>query len=262
MAATAPTIGTGIWTKIAGGAATITTPSSPTTTITGLSAGTYTFRWTVTNGACSAFDDVVITIVSGPTASNAGPDQSWCLATIVTLAGNSPVLGTGVWSKISGPAGAVITNAALNNTTVTGLVPGSYVFRWTISLAGCTSTTDDVTINIYDNPTVSNAGPDQTICGTTVTMAANVPAIGTGTWTKVSGTGGTITNVNLATTTITGLTPGTYIFRWTIASGPCPSSSDDVQVVVDPAPTTSNAGAVPSYGYGSLPAAEYRRYTG
>lgn len=37
------------WTKQSGGAATITSPSSDTTTVTGLSEGTYVFRMTVTN---------------------------------------------------------------------------------------------------------------------------------------------------------------------------------------------------------------------
>ncbi|MGV3630664.1 MAG: GEVED domain-containing protein [Bacteroidota bacterium] len=61
--------GTGAWTCIAGcGGVSITTPSSPTSAVTGLTIGTpSTFRWTVTRSGCTAAsDDVVITTVAGP----------------------------------------------------------------------------------------------------------------------------------------------------------------------------------------------------
>lgn len=61
MAAQAPTAGTGTWTLISG-TATITTPSSRTTTVTGIPIGTSaTLRWTVVSGGCSTSDDVVLT---------------------------------------------------------------------------------------------------------------------------------------------------------------------------------------------------------
>jgi hypothetical protein len=64
------TISSYAWTKVLGGAATITSPSSASTTVTGLVAGSYTFRCTVTDddGASTA-DDVVITVNPAPPAS-------------------------------------------------------------------------------------------------------------------------------------------------------------------------------------------------
>lgn len=57
------TISTKTWTKISGGAATITDNTSYTTTITGLVAGTYIFRLTVVdNSSGTTFDDVTITV--------------------------------------------------------------------------------------------------------------------------------------------------------------------------------------------------------
>ncbi|MBK6347069.1 MAG: hypothetical protein IPF68_14250 [Bacteroidales bacterium] len=41
-----------------GGAGTLATPSDPTTTLKGLSAGTYVFRWTISNGTCTPVADV------------------------------------------------------------------------------------------------------------------------------------------------------------------------------------------------------------
>jgi hypothetical protein len=64
------TIASYAWTKVLGGAATIVSPSSASTNITGLVAGSYTFRCTVTDddGASTA-DDVVITVNPAPPAS-------------------------------------------------------------------------------------------------------------------------------------------------------------------------------------------------
>jgi predicted peptidase len=51
------------WTKLSGNSATITSPTSSSTGITGLSLGTYVFRLTVTdNLGGTAFDDVTVTV--------------------------------------------------------------------------------------------------------------------------------------------------------------------------------------------------------
>lgn len=236
--------GTGQWTLVSGpNTPTITSPSSPTTTVTGLIPGTYIFQWTISNGVCSTNSNVTITIASGPTPANAGPDQNLCLLTSTNLLANTPTLGTGQWTYVSGPAGYTITDPLIANTSVTGLVPGVYVFRWTTNFSNCTPSTDDVQVTVYANPTVAAAGTDQTICSSTVTMAGNTPAIGNGQWARISGPNTpTITTPSSPLTTITGLIPGTYIFQWTITNGVCPSSADNVQIVVDPIPTASAAG--------------------
>lgn len=54
------------WSKVSGGSATITSPNSDTTTVTGLSVGTYTFRLTSANasGGLVATRDVTVNVVS------------------------------------------------------------------------------------------------------------------------------------------------------------------------------------------------------
>ena len=244
LAGNTPAIGTGQWSLASGpNTPVITNASSPNTTVTGLIPGTYLFDWTVTNGSCVSTSTVTITIVTGPTQADAGPDQNFCLATTATLAGNTPTLGTGQWSLVSGPNTPVITNPSSPNTTVTGLVPGVYTFRWSINFSNCAASIDDVQITIYDNPTVADAGTDQTICSSIVTVAGNAPVVGSGTWTMVSGPNSpVISNPASPSTTINGLVPGTYTFRWTITNGNCPPSADDVEITVAPFPTPSNAG--------------------
>ena len=134
MTGNTPAIGTGMWSFVSGpNTPVITAPSSPSATINGLIPGTYTFRWTITNGSCSSNDDVLIIINSFPTTAVAGPDQELCVVTSTTMAGNAPVTGIGQWSLVSGPNTPTITDPALNNTTITGLIPGTYIFRWTIT---------------------------------------------------------------------------------------------------------------------------------
>lgn len=110
----------------------------------------------------------------------------------MTLAANTPTTGTGQWSIISGAGGSFTggsgnpSNSSISNPTFSGVAGTAYVLRWTISNSPCTASTDDVNVTFNQNPTLANAGPDQTgapTCGlTTVTLAANTPSIGTGSW--------------------------------------------------------------------------------
>ncbi|TWV96316.1 PKD domain-containing protein [Chitinophaga pinensis] len=67
-----------------------------------------------------------------------------------------PATGTGTWTQASGPNTANIVNPAANNTSVTGLVAGTYTFRWTITNPPCTPSTDDVLIIINTAPVANN----------------------------------------------------------------------------------------------------------
>ena len=81
-----------------------------------------------------------------PTTANAGTDiNPACGVTTATLAGNTPTVGTGAWSVVSGTA--TITTSFSPTSGVTGLaVPGTATLRWTISNPPCTPSTDDVVI--------------------------------------------------------------------------------------------------------------------
>jgi len=82
----------------------ISTPTSATTAILGTDVGSYTFRWTISNGTCTpSTDDVVVTVDNTATTPNAGINQEVCNASSFTLAGNTISTGTGTWSQTSGP---------------------------------------------------------------------------------------------------------------------------------------------------------------
>ncbi|MGV3613437.1 MAG: gliding motility-associated C-terminal domain-containing protein [Fluviicola sp.] len=78
-------------------------------------------------------------------------------------------------------------------------------------------------------PTTANAGPDQSGCGTTYTMAANVPVVGQGYWTVISGAGN-FSNMNTAASTVSALNAGTNTYSWTIYTDGCHASSDQISI--------------------------------
>ena len=242
-----PAAGSGVWSLVSGpNTPTITTPLSPSTTVSGMITGVYTFRWSITNGVCApSNDNVQVTIFALPTSSSAGPDQNLCNVTSTSLAGNTPAIGTGLWTRISGPNTPTITSPASPTTTLTGMIPGTYVYRWSVTNGVCAVSADDVQINIFALPTSSNAGTDQSLCNvTSTTLSGNNPVVGSGTWSLVSGPNTPLISApNSANSNVSSLINGVYVFRWTVTSGVCASSVDEVQITVFSPATVSTAGA-------------------
>ncbi len=161
MNANNPTVGTGAWTQVSGPVtATITTPSSPTTGISGMTTvGSYVFQWTISNAPCTpSSSTVTITRNGTPTTANAGPDQTRCITPgSATMAANTASVGTGAWAQVSGPVTATITTPSSPTTTITGMTTaGTYTFQWTISNSPCTPSSDQVDIIINTAPIVIN----------------------------------------------------------------------------------------------------------
>ncbi len=232
---------TGTWTTAGDGtfsnandeAATYTPGTNDITT------GTVTLTWTIDNGVCTpTADNVTITIDPTPTTANAGTDQTIC-GDNTTLNGNTPTNGTGQWTQTAGTG--TITTDTDENTTVTTLSTGTNTFVWTITSGACGTSTDAVDITAEAPPTTADAGSAQTVCADNTTLSATAATIGTGTWTVISGSG-TFGNANDEGTTVTGLTAGANVFRWTTSNGSCPTSTDEVTITSEQVPTTAAAG--------------------
>ena len=230
LAANAVPNGIGTWTIMSGAAGGFVDVNIQTTIFHGVSGTTYNLQWTISNGVCpGTSDNVTIQFKTPPTVATAGADQTLC-STTATLAGNSPTTGTGQWTIMSGVGGGFALDT--DPTTIfSGAAGKTYVLQWTISNGVCTPSSDQVTIKLDANPLpVADAGTPQTLCATSATLAANAATTGTGTWTIMSGAGGSFVNANSPTTVFNGVSGTTYDLQWTISNGVCPSTSDKVQI--------------------------------
>lgn len=143
--ATPPSIGTGTWTLFSGTGA-IATPNQPTTAVSGLSIGANLFLWSIINPGCISSATTCLIRSPNPTAANAGPSQTICVSSGSTsLNGNTPTVGVGTWSVISGSG--TVTSPNSPTSTVTGLTVGTTILQWNIA-AGC-SPTSSSTVAIY-----------------------------------------------------------------------------------------------------------------
>ncbi len=177
------TIASYAWTRISGpNTPTIVSPSSASTNVTGLIAGTYVFRLTVTdNLGATGFDEITITVNTPPTA-NAGADQSITLpASSVTLSGSGTdpdgTIASYAWTRISGPNTPTIVSPSSASINVTGLIAGTYVFRLTVTDNLGATGFDEITVTVNATAvpiTVSITSPanNATVSGST-TIAAN-----------------------------------------------------------------------------------------
>lgn len=255
------TIASYAWTKVSGPAAgTITSATSASTTVTGLTAGTYKFELKVTdNAGAIARDTMQVTVNAANVApvANAGTDKTITLPTnTVTLTGTGTdtdgTIASYAWTKLSGPTSGAITSATSASTTVTGLVAGVYKFELKVTDNGAAIGRDtvQVTVNAAANVApVANAGTDKTIAlptSTTTLTGTGTDADGTiasYAWTKVSGPATlNIISATAATTNLTALVNGVYLFELKVTDNSGAIGKDTVQVTVTGTTNTPYSG--------------------
>lgn len=247
----------GTWSQISGPSTiTFSNINNPNAVATGFTtaASSYELQWTVSylhpGPSCSAtISDTVMIATNNATASsssNAGPDACYPSGTSsFNLSANTPgTLETGIWT-VTPSAGVVIADENDPNTMVTVPGNGTYVFTWAIETITrlCEPNRSTVSVTIANTPPAANAGPDQEICGTTITMAATPSSGGIGTWTRISGVGGyTISDEHDPNAVFTFAYSGFYIFRWTINADVCGVAFDDINLTIGIPPIAANAG--------------------
>lgn len=232
-------------------------------------SGASTYNWTFPAGTVitSGAGTNSVTVTMGTTGGNISvvPSGSCGTATASNKTisiGNVPAdAGT-----ISGPASAC--NGSSGNTYSIAAVSGATSYTWTLPdgavissgestnvisvtfgtssgtitvkpVNGCgEGTSSSTTVTLTSDAPIANAGPDQYISVTTATLAANAAGSATGQWTVESGTA-VFVNANSPTTSISGLSVGENILKWTI-TGSCSASSDKVSIFVGGVPPTSS----------------------
>jgi hypothetical protein len=250
---------TATWSTVSGpGFVSFANPGAAVTGATFSLAGTYVLQLAAGDGALSRSDTVTVT-VNSPTNTapvvNAGVDQTITLPSGTAVAGsvtddgrpNPPGAVSVTWSQVDGPGIATFASPDAVATDVNFSFPGTYTLRLTAN-DGALSTSDDVVVVVNDIPNVApivNAGADQAIAlpgGATLDGTVtddgrpNPPGTVAVSWSKVTGPGAvTFANADAASTSATFSTAGTYVLRLAANDGAL-SSSDDVTIVVNPAP--------------------------
>ncbi len=238
----------GTWSFVSGPPGAIITANSGNNAIvsgliTTLVPAVYRFRYSLPDiGNCPASsDDIIFTNYLSPSQANSGGNRTVCSdETSVTLSGNTPSMGTASWLFQSGPNNPVsgLSNNVSSDTILNNLVPGIYVYQYRVRTnAVCPVSTENIQII---KQAKANAQADSRICNVSVVnLDANVPLTGQGTWSYISGAlaPGAVhfSDTHNPASSVSGLVPGVYIFRWTIDTiGTCTANYDDIQVTIDP----------------------------
>lgn len=221
------------------------TGSGTSTTVTGLSPGTYSFAVTNALGCTSAASaNVVINAQpETPSAPVVGViTQPTCALSTGSVA-FSGLPATGTWTLTRTPGNVSVTGTGTTRT-VSGIIPGTYTFT-VANAAGCISTNSaEVVINLQ--PVTPSAPVIGTITHPTCDLSTgsilleNMPA--NGEWTLIRYPGGISSTGTGSSTTISSLTSGTYNFAVTNADG-CTSLVSG-NATINPQPPTPTAPVV------------------
>ncbi|HSB93950.1 MAG TPA: PKD domain-containing protein [Flavitalea sp.] len=183
---------------------------------------------------------------------SAGADVSTKTGTAKAVVNGNATDGDGtiwkyIWRKVSGPSGAKMVDSLSKTLTVTGLTTaGTYVYKLISADNNVYWNTDEVKILVTAGAAtgnvapVANAGSDKTVTlpTTSVSLSGTGSSDADGTiasysWTKVSGPGGgTISAPTAASTTISSLVAGTYIYRLTVKDNAGATDTDDMTIDV------------------------------
>ncbi len=236
ITAATPQVGTGYWTSTT---STISDPNSSNTMVS-LVNGINVFTWTLSNDACEDYssDELIIEYTSSPTeeAQILIDDIEICASDLsdIQLAAQNPNQSTGMWTMVTGPDVVMIENPNSIQTSVTDLVPGTYVFAWTLSAGSCVDfSMDQITVEVVAVPDEDAMVIESEIvtCNTeNVTIEALTSAFGTGSWT--SPTGAIIVSPNDAVSQVTNLQVGENIFVWSLSNGVCEDYSQDFMTII------------------------------
>ncbi len=232
-----PGANTGTWSSAVVGVS-FDNESAFSTNVNDLPLGASTLTWTISNGVCSTFDDVVITNAS--VTSVAGTTQNLCDIATATLSGNNPSLivnnmtNVGTWTIA--PIGASFNDATLFNTEVSSLTAGENTLTWTVSNDYC-SDASDVSVWVAFSPTV-NVQPialQELILGATATMTFDVSGTDLNYQWRKGGSdlvdGGTIAGSQTATLTITGVLAGDAGSYDCVVSNDCNTVTSEASIL-------------------------------
>jgi hypothetical protein len=193
---------------------------SPTVTTT------YYIRDSIDATGCSDSKQIIINV--NPRPSILARDTTICAGELINL--STLIQGATAMNNLE--YGTALGTYTLSNGIQAPTVTTTYYIRDSLNAPSCLDTTQ-LTVTVKPATVMAMAGNDQlNICGTTVNISANMPSVGTGTW-SATPSAGSFGNVNQANTTFTGHFGAVYTLTWTI-TGECGNESDQIIVQFNP----------------------------
>ncbi len=213
----------GKWTVFTG-TSYISDSNNYNSSVSALSFGINKFRWTISKGICSDFDEIEITNNQYYASASVSGLSEICVDYAEILGNIPPAGGIGKWTVESG--NGIVDNSIDHSTFVRNLDLGVNTIRWTIDYNSCIDFDD---FSITRNTIYAEAGENKAICTSTTQLAANQPNTGiTGLWTNGGGTG-TIITPTAYNTEVQNIGIGLNSYIWTISGFNC-SDQDFVEI--------------------------------
>ena len=229
-------IGTGNWNVISN-TVIVDDPLDSLSTVSNLGVGENVLEWVITSFCGVTRDTVIINLETQPDLPIVGLDTVIC-QNFTTLNATPIIIGNGEWSLLSGTA--TITDITNPKSGITNVAVGDNIFQWKVSNS-CAADSIEVMITRYEIPSIALAGDDLANCGSNFTLQGNLPLVGDGLWTVVSGNA-TFNDPTSPTTDVTNLNIGPNILQWEI-SNPCGTNPDLVTITIDTPPPTAYVGS-------------------
>ena len=213
----------GVWSSTATGIAAIGT----TGMASGLSAGTATISYLVSNGCGAVAATWELTVNPLPDAGTISGAGSVCAASAITLSDPSGDAG-GAWSS-----DAIGTATVSATGIVAGITPGSATISYTVTNS-CGTATATYSMTVNPVPTVSPINGASDLCeGSTVTLT---DASSAGIWSSSAISVATISSSG----SVTGIAGGTTLVSYTVGNS-CGINAATLVITINPSPV---AGAI------------------
>ncbi len=216
-----PIIG-GAWSSTATTIATV----SPMGVVRGITAGTATISYTITNICGTSASSVVVTVNPAPDAGTVTGTGTVCVGLTTSL---TDLTSGGIWISAMTSVAAVGTDG-----TVTGVAAGTARISYTVTNScGSVSATSVVTVSAFSAGTIS--GASSVIAGLTITLS---DAVSGGVW-SATNANATISPAGV----VTGVSAGVVTISYTVTNG-CGTIAATKDVTVNASTTSGIIGTL------------------